>query len=197
MSKFSRLLLASASVLLLAALALPLWRISLIAPQYPEGLGMEIRARTVVGATEHDLGNINGLNHYIGMKAIEPASIPELRIIPWVIGGLAVTGFLIAAIGKRGPAFAWLGAFVMLGVAGMWDFYHWEWDYGHDINPRAAISIPGMTYQPPLIGSKQLLNITASSWPGLGSYCVFLAFAFAAVAVFRRQRKSQSLGAAA
>jgi hypothetical protein len=186
MSKISRLLLATASVLLFAALALPLWRISLIAPQYPEGLGMKIRAMTVEGATESDLGNINELNHYIGMKAIEPAEIPELRIIPWLIAGLAVAGLVVAAIGKRGPAFGWLGAFLMLGVVGMWDFYHWEWDYGHNIDPRAAISVPGMSYQPPLIGSKQLLNITASSWPAIGTYLILVAFAFGLIAVARR-----------
>ena len=85
---------------LLAALAMPLWRIQLFAPQYPEGLGMEIRAGTVRGATEHDLRSINSLNHYIGMQAIEPEEIAELRVIPWLIAGLAVAGFVAAAIGR-------------------------------------------------------------------------------------------------
>src|SRR5262252_6237949 len=122
MSKPSRLLLALASGLTLAALALPLWRVYLVAPQYPEGLGMEICANTVRGATEHDLRSINSLNHYIGMKAIEPDEIAELRVIPWVFGGLAVFGVIVAARGRRWLGITWLAAFAIAGAAGLWDF---------------------------------------------------------------------------
>jgi copper chaperone NosL len=54
---------------------------------------------------------------------------------------------------------------VVLGIAGLIDFYMWGYDYGHNLNPRAPIKVPGMSYQPPLIGCKQLLNINACSWP--------------------------------
>src|SRR6476660_2418992 len=109
MSISSRLLVALAAVLLLGTLVTPIWRVHLVAPQYPEGLGMEIRANTVRGLKEHDLKNINSLNHYIGMKPITPEAIPELRIIPWVVAGLAVTGLLVAAFGRRRLLWAWLG----------------------------------------------------------------------------------------
>ena len=59
MSKLSRLLVLLASALVLVALVTPLWRIRLLAPQYPEGLGMDIHAGSVVGAGEHDLQSIN------------------------------------------------------------------------------------------------------------------------------------------
>lgn len=194
MPKLSRLLIALAAGLLLAALALPLWRIQLIAPQYPEGLGMEIHARTVRGASEHDLRSINALNHYIGMKAIEPEEIEELRVIPWLIAGLAVAGFVVAAVGRRTPAVAWLASFAMLGVVGLWDFHHWEYAYGHDLDyEHAIIKVPGMTYEPPLIGTKQLLNFTASSWPAIGSFVLGAAFLLGAAAVLltlRRRRAS-------
>jgi copper chaperone NosL len=177
MSTLSRVLLALASAMLLAALALPLWRVQLHAPQYPEGLGMEITARTVRGATEHDLQSINSLNHYIGMKAIEPDAIAELRVIPWLIAGLAAAGLIVAGIGRRGIVIGWLAAFGALGLAGLWDFYRWEYSYGHDLDyAHAIIKVTGMTYQPPLIGTKQLLNFTASSWPSIGSIAIGLAF---------------------
>src|SRR5690348_13895002 len=101
MTRVSRVLLAIASVLLVLALPMPLWRVRLIAPQYPEGLGMDIHARTVEGIKEHDLDNINELNHYIGMKTIKPEAIPELHVIPWIIVGLAVAGLAVAALGRR------------------------------------------------------------------------------------------------
>jgi hypothetical protein len=184
MSKLSRWLLALASALVLAALATPLWRIQLFAPQYPEGLGMEIHAGTVRGASEHDLQSINSLNHYIGMRVIEPEEISELRVIPWLIAGLAVAGFAAAAIGRRAGAIIWLGLFGVLGAVGLWDFHHWEYEYGHDLDlAHAIIKVPGMTYEPPLIGTKQLLNFTASSWPDIGSLAMAAAFALGLVAL--------------
>ena len=190
MTKLSRALLAVASVLLLGTFVLPLWRIDLVAPQYPEGLGMLIRINTVTGITPNDLANINGLNHYIGMKPIEPDAIPELRFMPWIVAGLAAFGLLGAALGRRRLLYGWLGGFVTLAVAGLIDFWRWEYDYGHNLDfAHAIIKVPGMTYQPPLIGTKQLLNFTAASWPALGTLCLGVAFAvgIAALVVARRR----------
>ena len=98
MTKLSRLLFATAAVLVLGSFVFPLWRIELLAPQYPEGLGMLIKINTVTGIKPNDLANINGLNHYIGMKAIQPDAIPELRVMPWIVAGLAALGLLGAAV---------------------------------------------------------------------------------------------------
>ena len=55
---------------LLGLFAFPLWNIMLGAPQYPEPLGMNIHITGIQGVSEFDLQNIDGLNHYIGMKTI-------------------------------------------------------------------------------------------------------------------------------
>ena len=67
----------AAAILLVVVYFFPLWRISLQAPQYPDGLGIDIWIYKITGRSPHDLQNINGLNHYIGMRAIEPDSIPD------------------------------------------------------------------------------------------------------------------------
>jgi hypothetical protein len=151
---------------------------------------MEIHAHTVRGVGENDLRNINALNHYIGMKRIEPRSIPELRVIPMVIGALALTGLLAAAFGRRRLAMAWLAVFVLAGAVGMYDFWRWEYSYGHDLDfEHAIIKVPGMTYQPPLIGSKQLLNYTAESLPALGAALAAAAFILAIVSIALPRRR--------
>ena len=184
MSKISSVLLAFASAFLLFALPLPLWHIRLLAPQYPEGLGMDIHARTVVGAKEHDLENINELNHYIGMKVIEPEKIADLRVIPWLIAGLGLLGFVVAIARKRALLIGWLTGFGILGAIGLWDFWHWEYSYGHDLDyAHAIIKVPGMTYEPPLVGTKQLLNFTASSWPAAGAVLLGVAFVLGVMAI--------------
>src|SRR5690606_16475600 len=97
----TRALVALAAVLLVPAFFLPLWTINLEAPQYPEGLGMDIMVNTIRGQGEWDLQNINGLNHYIGMKEIHPESIRELRIMPWPARVPAAFGLVGAAAGRR------------------------------------------------------------------------------------------------
>lgn len=176
--------MALAALALGASLLFPLWRVSLIAPQYPEGLGMYIWAHTVAGVTESDLQNINGLNHYIGMAAIVPDSIPELRIIRPGIIAMSLLGLAAAWSGRRRWMFAWTTALLVAALVGIADFWKWEYDYGHNLDlEHAPIQIPGMSYQPPLIGSKKLLNFTATSYPATGGVLAILGVVLAVGAV--------------
>ncbi len=180
----TRLLIAVAALSLAALFVLPMWRILLDAPQYPEGLGMRIWINTVSGIKPNDLDNINNLNHYIGMKRIEPDAIPELRIMPVVIGALIALGLGAAALGRRAAIRAWVAALLLFSVVGLADFWKWEYDYGHDLDlENAIIKVPGMTYQPPLIGSRKLLNFTATSLPDSGGIVAMLAVGLGVFAV--------------
>lgn len=155
-----------ASLILIAALFLPIWRIDLSAPQYPEGLSMKIFAGKLAG----DVEVINGLNHYIGMKTMHTEDFIEFRILPWLIGGLSLIGVLVALAGKRRLFYMLVLLFLLIACLAMADFYRWEYNYGHNLDPAAAIRIPDMAYQPPLIGFKQLLNFGAWSFPDLGGW---------------------------
>lgn len=166
MKKASRISVLTISLILISVYFLPVWEIELEAPQYPEGLGMNIWINKITG----DLNTINGLNHYIGMKTIQPDSIKELTLMPYILGFLIFSGIAVAALGRKRLLAVWVVFFMLLGIAGGVDFYLWEYDYGHDLNPEAAIKIPGMSYQPPLIGTKQLANFTAISVPDFGGY---------------------------
>lgn len=169
MRPISRLSIAAAALLLALTYFLPLWEIALIAPQYPEGLGMEIWINQVQGQHPGDLAKINNLNHYIGMKHIKPESIPELRVMPWIMRVVMILGLVVAIGGRRWMLTTWLTVFLVIAAAGLVDFYLWGYDYGHNLDlENAIIKVPGMTYQPPLIGSKKLLNFEAVSLPGLG-----------------------------
>lgn len=180
MSKKQKIWMAVAALILVLVYFFPIWSISMEAPQYPEGIGMNITVNNIEGKEPQDLKNINGLNHYIGMKAITPESIPELKIMPFIFGFLIVTGLAIAFLGKKKWIPLWLGIFILLAIAGLVDFYIWGYDFGHNLNPNAPIKVPGMTYQPPLIGSKQLLNINATSLPHIGFYVSLVSMGIAA-----------------
>lgn len=192
MTSRARWLVAAAVLLLASAYVLPLWRVDLIAPQYPEGLGMLIRIDGVEGLKENDLNSINGLNHYIGMKPIVPDAIPELRWMPWILAGLVAGGIAVAALGRRLPLYLWGGTLGLLLMVGLWDYWRWGYDYGHNIDrEHAIIKIPEMTYQPPLIGRKKLLNFTATSWPASGGVAMGLAAALVALAAVESARRGR------
>lgn len=184
MNSKSRIVLVIASLTLILTFFFPLWSIDLEAPQYPEGIGLRIWLNQITGLHPNDLNSINGLNHYIGMKEIVPDAIPELKVMPYIILFMIIFGLVSAIAGKRILVYAWIILFVILGAVGLYDFYLWEYDYGHDLNPHAAIKVPGMAYQPPLIGSKMLLNFNATSLPNISFYVLVLAVALAVLALY-------------
>lgn len=189
MTRTPRSLFGLAVLLLLAVFVLPLWHIDLEAPQYPEGIGLVINVNALDGQAPGNLDSINGLNHYIGMKAIDPEAIPELKILPWAFGVLVLVGLGAVAANRRPLYWLWIGLFALVMGASMVRFYQWGYDYGHNLDPTAAIQVPGMSYQPPVIGSKKLLNFTAHSWPAAGGYAAALSFVLGAAALWLDRRR--------
>jgi len=174
----------ASALILLGAFLFPIWNINLEAPQYPEGIGLRIWVNQVTGEKEFDLKNINGLNHYIGMKPIVPDAIPELKYMPYILIFLSLTGILIAFLKKRKMLLVWIVFVLVVMSIGLYDFYMWGYDYGHNLDSTAPIKVPGMSYQPPVIGTKKLLNITATSLPGLGSILIFISVGLATTSYF-------------
>lgn len=192
MKNLPRILMILASLCLLTLFIWPMWRITLIAPQYPDGVNMYIYINKIGGDGPGTLQNVNILNHYVGMKKIEPESIPELRYFPYIIAGMAALGLVFAALNKKWLFFTWAILFIILAVAGIYDFYLWEYDYGHDLSPHAPIKIPGASFQPPLFGTKLILNFTAKSFPHIGGYFAGASIVLAAGAWWLKSNISKS-----
>lgn len=190
--KKSKILMIVGSLLLLSLFVFPLWNITLEAAQYPTPLGMDIWINKITGTNPNDLKNINLMNHYIGMKEI-PEHMEEFDIFPIVIIAMVVLGVVFGFIGNRKLYLTWFILMALLGVAGMYDFYLWEYDYGHTLDPKAAIKIPGQAYQPPLIGTKQILNFTAISLPLTGAYIMFVGMFMTLFAFFVAKKESKKL----
>lgn len=138
--------------------------------------------------------SINILNHYVGMKAIEEADFWELRYFPYILGSFALLAVLTAVFNLRRFARLWAGALVIFSVGALVDFYIWEYKFGHDLNPDAAIKMEDTAYQPPFIGSQTILNITARSLPGLGSYGFGAGVFLGVLAVFLDWRRNRTKG---
>jgi copper chaperone NosL len=181
-----------ASLILVLVFLFPIWNIDLDAPQYPEGIGLRIWVNQITGEKEFDLKNLNGLNHYIGMKPIEPDTIKELKYMPFILAFFIGSGLLVSFLNRKFVS-AWIAALLIIMSIGLYDFYLWGYDYGHNLNPTAPIKVPGMSYQPPVIGTKKLLNITATSLPGIGSFIIFVSGSMAAASFILDKRGNKLL----
>jgi copper chaperone NosL len=162
----SKALLLIIAALFIGSLFVPMWQIQLEAPQYPEGLVLRLHADKIGG----DVDIINGLNHYIGMATLHTENFIEFSILPYIFGAFALISVLLIINAKRKPVLWFFISYLLFIVLAAVDFYRWNYDYGHNLNPDAAIKVPGMAYQPPLIGYKQLLNFGAYSIPDTGGW---------------------------
>jgi copper chaperone NosL len=165
-SSLHRILFVVSGIVLFTILFFPMWQIQLSAPQYPEGLVLLIFPNSLGG----NVDIINGLNHYIGMKTLHTSDFVEFTVLPYIIGFFSLLFIIAGLTGKRKYINLTFILFVCFGVIAMVDFWKWEYNYGHTLNPDAAIIVPGMSYQPPLIGFKQLLNFGAYSIPDIGGW---------------------------
>lgn len=138
------------------------------------------------------------MNHYVGMKYI-PESIPEFKVFPVVIITMSILGIWIGWKGNKKWFLGWGIAMLLLALAGIYDFYLWEHDYGHNLDPKAIMKFTNpdgsvMGFQPPLFGSKDILNFRAHSYPKLGAYFLAVGMALSLVAVWlwNKEEKKQA-----
>lgn len=186
--KKSKIIMIVGAFMLLSLFVFPLWNITLEAPQYPDPIGMDIWINKITDHEPNDIKNINLMNHYVGMKNI-PEHMKEFEIFPIVIILMTIIGLVVGFVGKRKLFLAWFVLMALLGTAGMYDFYKWEYDYGHNLSEHAAIKFQDadgnpMAYQPPLIGNKTILNFVAKSWPMAGAYLMFAGMLLSIVAFY-------------
>jgi copper chaperone NosL len=180
-STLTKGMLLFVAMLLVSSIFFPIWRIELSAPQYPEGLVLQLHANKIGG----DVDIINGLNHYIGMKTLHAENFIEFTVLPYILCSFAFIALVMVAISKKKGLYLLFGSYVAFGVLAAIDFYRWNYDYGHNLDPNAAIKVPGMAYQPPLLGYKQLLNFGAYSIPDIGGMMLLLVGLLLLIAVLK------------
>jgi len=159
----SRLLLVALVAPLALALTAPLWSMQFRAPQYPEGLELQIFAHTVTG----DVQEINTLNHYIGMQRIDRAALSDLDWLPFGIGVLVLLCLRVAAIGNLRALVDLTVLFLYFSAFSFARFVYKLYVFGHELDPKAAITID--PFMPGVLGSKQIANFATTSLPASGS----------------------------
>lgn len=166
-----RVLLVLATACLLGAYLFPLWNLTMFAPQYGEGLRMDIYSYKLEGGNKgQDIKEINVLNHYIGMKDIEVADFTEFKWIPFVVGILGLLFLRAAVLGRMAHVLDVLVLYIYFGLFSLWSFGFKMYSYGHNLAPTASVKVDPFT--PPMFGYKKLANFEVYSYPKAGSYAL-------------------------
>lgn len=162
-------LLALAAVLVGAAGFLPLWGMTLVSVQYPEGLRMVIYPTRIVG----DITEINLLNHYIGMAEISNEFFRELQVLPVLLAVIAISA-LGAALVRR--VWATLVPLLLMGATaayGFWSMRTRLHQFGHDLDPSAAMEIEPFT--PAMIGTHTIAQFASYAYFSWGTFLPMIA----------------------
>jgi hypothetical protein len=164
-----RALVVLAAVVLALSLTVPLWNMTMFAPQYGDGLRLDIHTHGLEGGnTGQDLKEINLLNHYIGMRDLSNEDFTEFKWMPFVIGGLALVFLRAAVHGRMAALIDALVVFCYFGAFSLWSFGYKLYQYGHNLAPTAAVRVD--PFMPPMFGYKQLANFEVYSYPAPGTY---------------------------
>jgi copper chaperone NosL len=185
-----RAFLVAAAVVVVLANLLPLWNLTMFAPQYPDGLRLDIYSFRLEGGNNgQDVKEINLLNHYIGMKDLSTDEFSEFKWMPFVIGVLGLLFLRSAVLGKVSHVVDVLVLYLYFGLFSLWSFAYKMYWYGHNLAPTASVKVAPFT--PPLFGYKKLANFEVYSYPGLGSYALGAVAAVLLVCAYVAWRQSR------
>lgn len=166
---WSRALLLALLIPMAVSFWFPLWRVSMTAPQYPNGLYVDIYSYKVEGGDEgNHLTEINILNHYIGMKHIDRALYSELDWLPFAFGALMLLALRTATVGTVRSL---LDLSVLTVYVFGFAFFRYAYKLyvlGHTLDPAAPMHVD--PFMPVIVGKKQVANFLTEAWPQLGAY---------------------------
>ncbi|MFO0572276.1 MAG: hypothetical protein U0263_42030 [Polyangiaceae bacterium] len=154
---------------LVVGLTLPLWHMEMEAPQYPQGLSLDLYAHKLVGGHGgKDINEINILNHYIGMNKLDRANLTELDWLPFGFGALGLLLMRVSALGNVRSLVDLSALVTYFGGFAALRFVLKLQAYGHDLSPDAPFKVEPFT--PVIWGSKRIANFTTHASPGTGAY---------------------------
>jgi hypothetical protein len=159
-----------AALLLLVSIFLPYWTLTLNAPQYPAGLSVDAFLNRVEG----DVSEIDGLNHYIGMRPLAEAAQFERSIS---IIGVAVLVLLVLAavfVHSRWAALLALPA-LLFPLIFLADLQFWLANFGQNLDPTAPVSSSVKPFTPPVLFTGRIAQFSTTAVPGPGLWLAIIA----------------------
>ncbi|MBI3943454.1 MAG: cytochrome C [Chloroflexi bacterium] len=160
-----------AGILLVLSMFLPYWHMTLDAPQYPGGLAIQL----YVNKTTGDVSEIDGLNHYIGMRKLDTAGQLERAIAGYAIPVLALLAIASALVINR-----WLTLLLALPAMAyplifIGDLFYWLYTAGHSLDPKAPLSSSIKPFTPAIWGLGKVGQFRTHAHFEIGFYLAIMA----------------------
>ncbi len=181
-------LLSVARVLLLVSVFLPYWHMELVAPQYPDGLYLT----AYVNHLEGDVKEIDGLNHYIGMRPLGEAAQVERTMSVWLVIAMVLLVEGAVFIHSRWAVALALPA-VLFPVGFLADLQYWMHTFGQNLDPGAPLSSSVKPFTPTVLGEGGIGQFQTIGTVGRGLWCAFGAAAFTVLAFYFHRRAYKPL----
>jgi hypothetical protein len=174
--------LSAARILLLVSMFLPYWHMTLQAPQYPKGLHLQ----AYVNRVEGHVREIDGLNHYIGMKPLGEAAKLEKTVAIWSIIAMVLLVEGASFIHSRWAVLLVLPA-VLFPLGFLVDLHYWLALFGQNLDPKAPLSSSVKPFVPPVLGEGNIGQFKTVASMGIGLWLAWACAGLSLVAlVFHR-----------
>jgi copper chaperone NosL len=181
-------LFGGAALLLIVSLLLPYWVLRLDAPQFPNGLTITAYVNRLTG----DVGELEGLNHYVGLGSFQDAATFERSIAIAAIvmlAGLLIASFLIHS---RWVLLLVLPALLFPFIF-LIDLQFWLWDFGHHLDPAAPLAKAVGEFTPPIFGPAEIAQFDTLALPGIGLILAFIASGLIGAGLYYHRRAYKPL----
>ncbi|MCB0242497.1 MAG: cytochrome C [Anaerolineae bacterium] len=177
-----------AALLLIVSVFLPYWQLTLHAPQYPKGLTVEAYVNRLTG----DVHEIDGLNHYIGMRPLDEAAPFEKSVA--VLGVVVVALLVLAAVfvHSRWAALLALPA-LFFPVIFLVDLQYWLANFGQNLDPAAPLSNSVKPFVPPVLFEGKIAQFRTVASPGIGLWLAIAASVIILIGLYFHRRAYKPL----
>lgn len=172
-----------ARILLLVSLFLPYWHMELFAPQYPNNLHLTAYMNHLTG----DVAEIDGLNHYIGMRSLEEAAQFERHVGVFVMIAFVVLLEIASAIHTRWASLL-VAPVLFFPVVFLLDLHLWMSHFGTNLDPEAPLSSAIEPFVPPILGTGVVGQFKTVASPGVGLVLAAAASLLVLVALYFHRR---------
>lgn len=176
------------AMLLVISIFMPYWQLTLLAPQYPRGLRVELYVNRLVG----DVAEIDGLNHYIGMAKLGDAAKFERSFAVIAVGALGL--LLMAAVFIQNRWAGLLALPAVLYPAGfLADLSYWLYRFGHELDPKAALSSSIKPFTPSVLGEGHVGQFRTMASVEAGFYLAMFAGGVILIGLYFHRRAYKPL----
>ncbi len=179
-------------VLLLVSIFFPYWYMDLDAPQYPNGLFLD----AYVTHLEGDVKEIDGLNHYIGMRPLDQAATFEKAASIWFVIAMVLLVEGAAYIHTKYAVLLAVPA-ILFPIGFLADLQYWLATFGQNLDPEAPLSNSVKPFIPAILGQGGIGQFKTYSEVGEGFWLAACAGGLLIVGFFFHRRAYRPLVVAA